>query len=178
MAACARTSRWNGVVTDPAAGALSGHERKSPSLLTAGEPQKHEITYKDVLLLVFGVILPILTLGVEMTLRMCAQAFLDPMPWLWHVLLIMMAPAGNFLVRRTYVKQGSQHPLLVGFANSMAIGVSLLYAIIFVPMLLVLLIAIFFMGMGALVLFLSSLLGRIWLKASAPKGKGEVKPRP
>jgi hypothetical protein len=141
--------------------------------METAEHHKHEITYKDVLLLVFGVILPILTLAVEMALRLC-QVIFDPIPSIWHILLIMTVPLGNFLVWRTCVRRGSFHPGLVGFTNGMAIGVSLLYTIIFLPLLVISLIAIFFMGIGILcwaplLSFLSSIFGRFWLKASAPQ---------
>ncbi|HEY9870257.1 MAG TPA: VIT domain-containing protein [Candidatus Obscuribacterales bacterium] len=141
--------------------------------MEAAPRPKHEITYKDVLLLVFGVILPIVTLAVEMALRLC-QVIFDPIPSIWHVVLIMTVPLGNFLVWRTYVNRGSGHPGLVGFANGMAIGVSLIYTIIFVPLLVVSLIAIFFMGIGVLcwaplLSFLSAIFGRFWLKGAAPQ---------
>src|SRR5262249_49807685 len=48
--------------------------------------------------LILGVIYPAIVVAIELISRMCASAFFDPMPTIWHVLAVNFVPAGNLLV--------------------------------------------------------------------------------
>jgi hypothetical protein len=87
-----------------------------------------------VLSLVLGVWAPALTVGVELATRICAEAFFDPLPTVWHVLAVSLVPLGNLLIwlelsgRRTI---GLQH---LAFANGTAMAIAGVYALLFVPL--------------------------------------------
>src|SRR5262245_38637538 len=80
-----------------------------------------------VLSLVLGVWLPALTVGVELATRMCAEAFFDPLPTVWHVLAVSLVPLGNLLIwlelrgRRTL---GLRH---LAFASGTAMAIAGVY---------------------------------------------------
>src|SRR5687767_2566378 len=46
----------------------------------------------------FGILLPLFTLGFELVTHACATDFFDPIPTWWHVLLVALVPASNLLV--------------------------------------------------------------------------------
>src|SRR5688572_15939650 len=46
-------------------------------------------------LMAWGVVLPAITILVELGTRMCADTFFDPMPTPFHVLLALSVPAAN-----------------------------------------------------------------------------------
>src|SRR6185503_3193681 len=84
-------------------------------------------------LLVFGVLLPLVTLGIELATHMCAGAFFDPIPTWWHVLLVAFVPLTNFLVWRAIRDGDTRHRSLLAWLNAFALGVPLFYALIFLP---------------------------------------------
>ncbi|MBC7476336.1 MAG: hypothetical protein H7263_18775 [Candidatus Sericytochromatia bacterium] len=45
---------------------------------------------------IFGFLLPIVVLSVELTNRMCSGALFEPLPTTWHAFLIGSVPIGNF----------------------------------------------------------------------------------
>lgn len=45
--------------------------------------------------LIFGILLPFVTIGFELALRWCGSAFFDPIPSWWHVLLVTAVPAAQ-----------------------------------------------------------------------------------
>lgn len=101
-------------------------------------------------LAVFGVLLPTISIVVELCMRACARAFFDPMPTWWHVLLISSVPAANALVI-FQIRRGSRCcPQLLMAANAVAITVAAFYAVGFVPLLLPGVVAILFFGFGLL----------------------------
>lgn len=101
-------------------------------------------------LLVFGVLLPALTLGIELVTRMCAGAFFNPLPTGWHILLVAAVPVSNLLVWQALREGGTAHRRGLAWANAFAIGVTLFYSFIFVPLVIPATIAIIFFGWGLL----------------------------
>ena len=52
-------------------------------------------------LTLFGVVLPLISILVELTIHFCAGVFFDPIPSWWHVALVTLVPLGNALqIRR------------------------------------------------------------------------------
>src|SRR5215471_11031598 len=45
-----------------------------------------------------GVVWPAAVILLELATRMCAEAFFDPMPTLWHALAVAFVPASNLLL--------------------------------------------------------------------------------
>ena len=82
-----------------------------------------------------GVILPVISITIESTIHICKETFFDPIPTMWHLLLVIFVPLIQlhvwFVVRRGVVSL----PVLTGLLNAVAIGISLFYTIIYIPLL-------------------------------------------
>jgi hypothetical protein len=48
--------------------------------------------------LLAGVIWPAAVIAIELVTRMCAEAFFDPMPSVWHTLAVILVPVTNLLL--------------------------------------------------------------------------------
>ena len=82
----------------------------------------------------FAVILPIITTVVELVTRMSAALYLDPMPDIWHMLMILALPAINagclWSLYRGKVHRGRWLLILNGFALGIATYYTILYSVI------------------------------------------------
>lgn len=107
-------------------------------------------TQPSVWLLVFGVVLPVITLGIEWATGMCAGAFFDPIPSVWHGLLVALVPLANGVTWHALSRRRKEHLGKLGWANGAAFGVALFYATLFVPLLLPGAVAVIFYGFGLL----------------------------
>jgi hypothetical protein len=103
-----------------------------------------------VLVALFGVILPAFTLGFELTQRWCTTELFDPVPTVVHAILIGGVPAANLLAFFATYRRTPELLRTAAFINGMALGVSFLYAVIFLPLLPVGLIGLLFFGLGLL----------------------------
>jgi hypothetical protein len=118
-----------------------------------------------VMIVLFGILLPAVALCIEFGTGMCAEAFFDPIPTPWHILLVAFVPLANLLA---LVGSGcnwmkGRAPLL--WANGIAMGISAVYVMVFLPITPMAVLAIIFMGMGLLPLApFSSLLCAIALR--------------
>ncbi len=102
------------------------------------------------LLFLFGVLLPAGVLAFEWVNGFCAESLFDPIPTIWHKLLVALVPLANFFAIRS-LRAGIVHsPQRLFFVNGAAIGVNLFYTIIFLPMMPFGIIALLAFGMGLL----------------------------
>ncbi|MFC1833310.1 VIT domain-containing protein [Thermodesulfobacteriota bacterium] len=85
--------------------------------------------------LVLGVIYPALVVGIEVSTKMCAAEFFDPVPSIWHILLVALVPGGNLLVWLGLRGRIAVSTKTLRIANGIAMGVSLYYTLLFLPML-------------------------------------------
>ena len=133
-------------------GPLTGRENQMTET-NVDEPGASQTQFKTApgpALAIFGVVLPTISIVVELCTRACARAFFDPMPTWWHVLLVSSVPAANALVI-SQIRRGSRcHPRLLMAANAVALTVAAFYAVGFVPLLLPGVVAILFFGFGLL----------------------------
>jgi hypothetical protein len=86
-------------------------------------------------ILVLGVIYPATVIAIELATRMCAQSLFDPMPTLGHALAVALVPAGNLLL---WTKRNDHASRTLGwllFANGATIAVAGFYALLFLPLL-------------------------------------------
>jgi hypothetical protein len=104
-----------------------------------------------VLCSLFGVLLPLVTLGVELGTGMCRE-FFDPIPTLAHSAAIALVAAANGLVLRGLVIGSGQAPVRTWLArlNAAALGVACFYALWFAFLTPFAVIAILFFGIGLL----------------------------
>ncbi|HWA27322.1 MAG TPA: VIT domain-containing protein [Lacunisphaera sp.] len=103
-------------------------------------------------LAVFGVLLPGVTLGLELATDMCRNEFFDPLPSPWHVMAVSLVGLANLLglvvaMRRSV---GAEAARWVGVLNGIGLGVAAWYSLWFLPMSPIAVLAIIFFGLGLL----------------------------
>ncbi|MEO2033357.1 MAG: VIT domain-containing protein [Planctomycetaceae bacterium] len=97
-----------------------------------------------------GVLLPGIAFLIEAWSQMCADVFFDPMPTPVHVLLVAMVPAVNlFQLIRTTAGGTPTRPVAL-WMNGIALSVSFVYSLVFLPLIPLAVVAILAMGMGLL----------------------------
>ena len=125
--------------------------------------------------LLAGVILPAISILVETTTHICAEDFFDPIPTMWHVLLVVFVPLAHLQVWLAIRKGSTERGALLGLANAIAIGVSIFYTIVYIPLLPLAAIALIFAGLGLLPMapifsLISGIILRRQLRRIAPAG--------
>ena len=118
---------------------------------------------------IMGVLLPIVAIAVEAAFRFCQGAFFDPFPTFYHGVLIAMVPLANAMLVRALVLEDPTLPPALAWLHPFAMGVSLLYAILFLPLTPFAPLAIIWFGFGFLPLapllsLVAAMLGRKAIK--------------
>jgi hypothetical protein len=104
-------------------------------------------------LILFGVILPTATIAIELTTHICTDTFFDPVPTFWHVLLALSVPAANCAASITLARGGGDLPSRLwplGALNGVAIAAGVYFAVLFLPLLPLAIVAIVVLGLGLL----------------------------
>ncbi|HEU4768915.1 MAG TPA: VIT domain-containing protein [Pyrinomonadaceae bacterium] len=115
------------------------------------EPTRKPIAKRWHALTLFGgVILPAISIAVEATTHICADVFFDPIPTVWHLLLVIVVPLTNLQVWLAVIKGQTERGTLLGLTNAVAIGISIFYSIVYIPLLPLALIALIYAGLGLL----------------------------
>lgn len=99
----------------------------------------------------FGVALPLICLVVEIVTGLCGRHFFDPIPKMGHVLAYLWVGlgAGVGLWTLRSVRQGTCRDIRVAsWCVGVSCGISLVYALLFIPLLPISLFAIVFFGLG------------------------------
>ncbi|MDM8553674.1 VIT domain-containing protein [Desulfococcaceae bacterium HSG7] len=99
-------------------------------------------------ILLFGIILPTGAAIFELFTHICAETFFNPLPTFWHILIFSLIPVGNFICWIAILRDNTTYLSKLGLANGIALGVSLAYTVLFLPLLPVSLIGILFVGIG------------------------------
>lgn len=137
-----------GAPEPPASEASGRHEGRSSAVAAAdSRPPGH---LANAMTIGFGIVLPTIALVIEWMTGMCAGAFFDPLPTLWHAALVALVPLTNWLLWRALSHGGEAGRGWVGWAGGLAAGVELYYALIFLPLMLPGLLGIVFYGWGLL----------------------------
>lgn len=102
------------------------------------------------LLIIFGIIMPIMALSVELTTHVCAGAFFDPIPTLFHQLSVALVPIAGIFAYRVLVMGAKKELGLACTLNGFAFCISLFYAVYFLPLLPVSIFALVVFGLGVL----------------------------
>ena len=139
----------------------------------AQEPEKRRASGTLLGFTMFGgVLLPATSILIETTTHICAQEFFDPIPTVWHVLMVIFVPLANLQVWLALLKGRTERGALLGLTNAAAIGVSIFYTIVYLPLLPLALIALIFvigiLPMAPIFSLLSGILMRRQLKRIAP----------
>lgn len=109
-----------------------------------------------------GVIMPTLSITVEATTHICAGVFFDPIPTIWHLMLVIFVPLAQLQVWFAIRRRAADRLALAGFLNALVIGVSVFYSIVYIPLVPIGVLALLF-GLGLLPLtpYLSLIAGLI-----------------
>jgi len=99
--------------------------------------------------LLFGTGLPAIAILIELLSGWCAAVFFDPMPSFAHLLLISTVPIINLLIWMM-LRSGAVAPKWLAVAAGASIAVSATYALLFLPILPIAVVAIVFFGVGLL----------------------------
>ena len=125
-------------------------KRFSPAGIETKKPEEWSRRHPRIWLLLLGAVLPLITLLMEWQTGMCAGAFFDPIPTVWHFLLVAWVPAANALAWFAVAHGREKYLRHLSWANGVAIGVAIFYSLLFVPLLLPGVIAVVFFGWGLL----------------------------
>lgn len=109
-----------------------------------------ERPFISMFLVLVGIILPIITLSVELYAGICAMEFFNPIPTVWHVLLVAFVPILNSYIFWILYNEKFQKPTLLAWASLASISISLFYAIVFAPLMPIGFLAILLIGIGLL----------------------------
>ena len=131
-----------------------------------------------------GVIMPAISITVEATTHICAEVFFDPIPTIWHLLIVIFVPLAQFQVWFAIRRGATARLGLAAFLNAVTIGISIFYSIVYLPLTPMALLALLFVvGLLPLAPFLSliaSLIMRHQLKrvaATTPRRSFALKTR-
>jgi hypothetical protein len=103
-----------------------------------------------VLTVLFGVMLPVIALAVELASSMCAGTLFDPLPTILHVVLVALVPVANGVAIVSLRSASRPAWKAAGWMNGVAIGVSGYYAVLFAIVTPFAVIGILFFGLGFL----------------------------
>jgi hypothetical protein len=127
------------------------------------------------LYVLYAVMLPAGTLGAEVGLALCAEALFDPIPTPWHMGLVGLVVLTNALVLLADTPRGSRWRGTLARLNGVAAGIALVYAVVFLPLMPLALIAVLFVvgwfALAPALAFAGTLVARSWLKNGAAGGK-------
>lgn len=97
-----------------------------------------------------GIALPAFTLGYELTTHASAQVLFDPVPTAFHGVLIALVPLSNAWLMWALTRDApTAHPYLVHL-QAFALGLSLFYALLYLPITPLAPFAVLIMGLGLL----------------------------
>ncbi len=125
--------------------------------------------YPSAFLLFFGVVLPIISLVVELVTNMCALDMFDPMPTPFHIFIVAFVPASNWFLWDALWSGKTKYLSLLSVTSAATIGIASFYTLVFLPITPIGVIAIIFFGLGFLPLtpilaLIATLIGRRKLK--------------
>ena len=121
-----------------------------------------------------GVIMPTISITVEATSHICAEAFFDPIPTTWHLLLVILVPLAQLQVWFAIRRRAADRLAIAGLLNAVVIGISLFYSIVYLPLVplavLALLVGIGILPLAPFLSLLASLIMRYQLRRVAATG--------
>lgn len=92
-----------------------------------------KLTFTDKFTLIAGTIVPAIAITVEAGTHICARMYFDPIPSVWHLMLVILMPLGQLHVWYTIRRGAPERLTLAGYVNAAVIAVSLFYSICYLP---------------------------------------------
>jgi hypothetical protein len=103
-----------------------------------------------VLISLFGIALPLVTLAIEAFSHWCASILFDPIPTIFHALLVALVPIASLVIVIALLKRKSEQLTWLGWLSGISIGAAAYYALLFIPFSPFAVIGIMFFGAGLL----------------------------
>ena len=131
-----------------------GEPKAGAQVPTSGQPRYSATTEKEAKLrpgifaLIFGVILPLGTIGFEMFTGSSAGILFDPLPSWLHVALVAVVPLANFLLWRAAREKDRRRARLFGWLNGAALGIAIYYALLYLPFSPIAAVGVIWFGLG------------------------------
>jgi hypothetical protein len=122
--------------------------KPAPPPLTADKHRQRP----GVFLIFAALVMPSISILVELTTGICADTFFDPLPTVWHKILVIATPMANLLVILSLWRDDGEYKRRLGLANGLAIAVSTFYTIIYLPITPLAILALIYAGLGLLAL--------------------------
>ena len=145
------------------AGETTGTNRAAPAP-PAEKPGK-ENTRPGIPALLFGVVLPVITLLFELFTSMSAGVLFDPLPSWLHVGLVTLVPVANFLVWRAARAKDARAARWLGWLNGAALGIAVYYAVMYLPFSPIAAVGVIWFGLGLIPLTpLITVAVTLWLR--------------
>lgn len=163
---------------------ICGFGRKAQDLVARESTEsKHALSklqdttwYGNTYVVFFGIVTPIAALVTELLTGMCRQHYFDPIPSPLHVLLVALVPICNALLYIRSTKKDVEPGFLDLSMIGLVLAVTSMYAVAFVPMMLIGLMAVVCFGLGFCPLApLSSFLAAVVLLARIVKKRNSLK---
>lgn len=104
-------------------------------------------------IVLFGFVLPLVALAVEMVSGMCAEVFFNPIPKAIHIASLLVIPFGHLWILRhqkTYLQKSKKKLTILSLVQGISLGISLFYTLVFLPITPISFLAIVFLGLGFL----------------------------
>ena len=137
-------------------------------------PQRQGVKGPGFQYIVFAVILPVISVVTELLTRICADNLFDPLPSVWHTVLFLTIPVFSLIVWFGLRGSDIRHPQALMLISGVAVGVSGLYTLIFLPITPLALIALVggvgFCALSPLTSFISLLLMLRIFRRKMPDG--------
>ncbi|WP_193214606.1 PEP-CTERM sorting domain-containing protein [Luteolibacter marinus] len=137
-------------------GRLDAGYRPVPAMSHPAVPEKRKKEMKPFWLWTWGVVLPLAVLLIEGASVFCGSVFFDPIATWWHAMLVATVPAVNAWILKG-APRGSERGK--GLAAGFTVVIAVFYALLFLPLLPLTLIALLF-GIG--VLSLTPVMAGLW----------------
>lgn len=102
------------------------------------------------LIALFGIVLPAVSITVELVNGMCAETFFDPIPTLAHVLLVWFVPLANLVGLIAWLRTATKWRSLLLWSNGVVLGIAFVYSLIFLPLTPLAIFALLIFGLGLL----------------------------
>ncbi|HEX6718315.1 MAG TPA: hypothetical protein VF088_14515 [Pyrinomonadaceae bacterium] len=93
----------------------------------------YELPRRYKFILYAGVILPIVSITVEALTYACAEEFVDPIPTVWHLLLVLFVPLAQLQAWFAIRRGAPDRLMLASLTNAVVIGITFFYTIVFLP---------------------------------------------
>ena len=101
-----------------------------------------------IFVLLAGVGLPVAAFTLELVLRICSSIFFDPIPTVWHIILLSIVPIANLIAVVAYLRGGFPYMTPLTFLLGISFGTEIVYSLQFLPLTPFSLLGLICFGMG------------------------------